>query len=164
MGALLSRTTTTRPPFTCETRGKRAFASDSGNVVTAMMDPSSNARPAPRASSVRPLRMCIVDMNDGHENQAIRCFRLLCTEFHKHVRKTNPDIELELEHVSVRDKNEMPSRDCDLYVSSGGPGSPFDGDGKPWVKGYCDFLDHVADDNQRRGVNAVSRHRAPPPG
>ena len=98
--------------------------------------------------------MCIVDMNDGHENQAIRCFRLLCTEFHKHVRKSNPEIELEIEHVSVRDKNELPPRDCDLYVSSGGPGSPFEGDGKPWVKGYYDFLDHIVDDNQRRGPAA----------
>jgi homoserine O-succinyltransferase len=98
--------------------------------------------------------MCIVDMNDGHENQAIRCFRLLCTEFHKHARKTNPDLELELVHVSVRDKNEMPPRDCDLYVSSGGPGSPYDGDGKRWVKGYYEFLDDIVDDNQRRGPSA----------
>ena len=34
-------------------------------------------------------------------------------------------------HVSPRDKDEPPPDDCDLYISSGGPGSPYDGDGKP---------------------------------
>jgi GMP synthase-like glutamine amidotransferase len=99
--------------------------------------------------------MCIVDMNDGHENSGDP---LLSPALHgvSQARSQDqpPTSSSSFEHVSVRDKNEMPSRDCDLYVSSGGPGSPFDGDGKPWVKGYCDFLDHVADDNQRRGVNA----------
>jgi homoserine O-succinyltransferase len=118
------------------------------------MNESSNARPATKSSTVRPLRICIVDMNDGHENQAIRCFRLICSEFHKHARKFNPDLELQLSHVSVRDKNESPPKDCDLYVSSGGPGSPYEGDGKQWVQNYYDFLDDVAEDNVRRGANA----------
>jgi homoserine O-succinyltransferase len=115
---------------------------------------SSPERTSPRPPSGQPLRMCIVDMNDGHENQAIRCFRLICTEFHKHARRWNPDLELQLSHVSVRDKNERPPRDCDLYVSSGGPGSPYDGDGKPWVQSYYSFLDEVAEDNVRRGPKA----------
>lgn len=95
-------------------------------------------------------------MNDGHENQAMRCFRLISSEFHRHVRKQNPDIELELVHVSPRDKDEMPPNDCDLYLSSGGPGSPFEGDGKAWCSGYSRFLDGVVEDTLSRGDNARS--------
>lgn len=117
-------------------------------------EPTAALTATPTIGSVRPLRICLVDMNDGHENQAMRCFRLICTEFHKHVQKHNPNVELQIEHVSPRDKDEAPPEDCDLYLSSGGPGSPFDGDNKSWPAKYAKFLDDVVEDNDKREANA----------
>src|SRR5262249_14172079 len=57
----------------------------------------------------------------------------------------------ELHEVSPRDTNNPVPRDCDLYLSSGGPGSPFDGDGHPWSDDYGRFSDHVVESSTRGG-------------
>jgi homoserine O-succinyltransferase/O-acetyltransferase len=101
--------------------------------------------------SLRPLRLCIVDMNNAHVNQAMRCLRGLADSFFEHVRKTNPDLPCERLEVSPRDTNDPVPRDCDLYLSSGGPGSPFDGDGQPWSADYGQFCDGVLDSASRGG-------------
>jgi homoserine O-succinyltransferase len=99
----------------------------------------------------RPVRLCIIDMNNGHENQAMRCLRSIARQFHAHVQAYNPGLEMQLTSVSPRDKGEVPPTDCDLYLSSGGPGSPFDGDGQRWVADYSHFLDGVVDEATAKG-------------
>jgi GMP synthase-like glutamine amidotransferase len=101
----------------------------------------------------RPLRLCIIDMNNAHANQAMRCLRGIATSFFDLVGRTNPGLACELVEVSPRDTNNIIPRDCDLYVSSGGPGSPFDGDGEAWVADYGAFSDHVVDSATRGGAD-----------
>ena len=86
-------------------------------------------------------------MNAGHQNQAIRCIGVLVDQLASRVRLANPGLEIERVHVSPRDTSDKTPDDCHLYISSGGPGSPFDGDGQPWVDDYSEFLDGVVDDN-----------------
>ena len=93
------------------------------------------------------VKVGIVDMNAGHVNQAIRCMGVIVEQFASRVRDANPGLEVELVHVSPRDKREAPPDDCDLFLASGGPGSPFDGDGEPWVDDFARFLDRVVDAN-----------------
>ncbi len=93
------------------------------------------------------LRVGVIDMNAGHVNQAIRCIGVLIDQLASRVRHANPGLEVETVHASPRDTTDVPPDDCDLYISSGGPGSPFDGDGQPWVDDYSDFLDGIVDDN-----------------
>jgi GMP synthase-like glutamine amidotransferase len=102
--------------------------------------------------SLRPLRICIVDMNNAHVNQAMRCLRGLVSNFFEHVKRHNPALVCELVEVSPRDTNHEVPRDCDLYLSTGGPGSPFDGDGQPWQADYGVFCDHVAESAARGGA------------
>jgi GMP synthase-like glutamine amidotransferase len=102
----------------------------------------------------RRLRVALVDMNNGVENQAMRCLRLIATRFHAHVQSSNPTLELEIVHVSPRDKTEAPPDDCHLYLSSGGPGSPYDGDGQPWTTDFFRFLDGIVEDNIEKGPSA----------
>jgi GMP synthase-like glutamine amidotransferase len=99
----------------------------------------------------QPLRVGLIDMNNGHENQAMRCLRSIVNNFHAHTQASNPKLALEIVHVSPRDKGEKPPEDCHLYLSSGGPGSPFDGDGEPWVTDYSRFLDGLVDENVGKG-------------
>lgn len=106
--------------------------------------------------SLRPLRLCIVDMNNAHVNQAMRCLRGLAESFFEHVQKTNPDLPCEKVEVSPRDTNDPVPRDCDVYLSSGGPGSPFDGDGQPWAADYGSFCEHVMDNASRGGADRQS--------
>ncbi|MGZ6066791.1 MAG: glutamine amidotransferase-related protein [Polyangiales bacterium] len=91
--------------------------------------------------------MCVIDMNAGHQNQAIRCIGVLIDQLEARVRLANPRMTLERVHVSPRDKNEPIPDDCHLYIGSGGPGSPYDGDGQAWAFELADFFDGVVDDN-----------------
>lgn len=95
-------------------------------------------------------------MNNGHVNQAIRCLRGIAAEFFERVRTYNPDLRCELVEISPRDTNLAIPTDCDLYLSSGGPGSPFDGDGEPWTFDYAHFLDGVVDSVIRGGSDQRS--------
>jgi GMP synthase-like glutamine amidotransferase len=99
----------------------------------------------------RPLSVCIVDMNNGHVNQAMRCLRGIVAQFFERVRAANPGLPCILTEVSPRDTNAPVPRGCDLYLSSGGPGSPYDGDGAPWSLDYVRFLDGIVDASVRGG-------------
>ncbi len=103
--------------------------------------------PSPRPHSSHPrkngLRVCLVDMNQGHVNQAMRCFRGLVGGFFDRVQKVNPDLGCELVEVSPRDTSAPIPRDADFYIGSGGPGSPFDGDDQPWFADFARFVDEV---------------------
>ncbi|APR77765.1 Hypothetical protein A7982_03112 [Minicystis rosea] len=103
--------------------------------------------------TLRPLRICIVDMNNAHVNQAMRCLRGLVSNFFDEVRKHNPDLVCEKVEVSPRDTNDPVPLDCDLYLSTGGPGSPFDGDGQPWVADYGRFCEGVLDAAAKGGAD-----------
>lgn len=103
------------------------------------------------SSRPAPLRLCLVDMNNGAANQAIRCFRRIIDGFAASVAKANPTLDVSLSYVQPRNLGEAPPRDCDLYLSSGGPGSPFDGYDDPWCTGYRNALDAIVDGATRRG-------------
>lgn len=121
---------------------------------------SSNPLPSPRAAVsavtngrvLPPLRLCIVDMNNGHVNQAMRCLRGISAEFLERVRTHNPGIACEVVEVSPRDTNAPVPTDCDLYLSSGGPGSPFDGEGEPWTDDFARLVDGIVESAIRGGA------------
>ena len=102
---------------------------------------------------LRPLTACLVDMNHGHANQAMRCLRGIVARFFERVRERNPDLSCVLTEVSPRDTQAVVPGDCDLYLSSGGPGSPYDGHGLPWVTDYARFLDGVVESAARGGAD-----------
>lgn len=106
---------------------------------------------------MEPLRVSLVDMNNGVANEAIRCFRRLVTAFVGRVRAANPRLTVHLDHIQPRNLGEVPSHQVDLFVSSGGPGSPHDGWDQPWCTAYRKFLDWTMD-------AAVHRPEAPPAG
>lgn len=95
--------------------------------------------------ALRTLKLCLVDMNNGVANEATRCFRRLFDAFHRKVTAVNPGLEISFRHVQPRNLGELPARDVDLVLSSGGPGAPTDGYDEPWCTGYRHFLDHVVE-------------------
>jgi GMP synthase-like glutamine amidotransferase len=100
-------------------------------------------------SQPAPLRLCLVDMNNGVANEATRCFRRLFDGFSAHVRAANPGLEITLQHVQPRNLGELPDLKSDLILSSGGPGAPTDGYDEPWCTGYRRFVDHVVESTIR---------------
>src|SRR5690606_35501480 len=73
-------------------------------------------------------------MYNGEPNQGMRCIKDIVARF---------DNQLSVKVFDVRGKAEIPEiRDYDLFISTGGPGNPLDGDGN-WDLKYFDFLDQI---------------------
>jgi GMP synthase-like glutamine amidotransferase len=92
-------------------------------------------------------------MNNAHVNQAMRCLRGIAANFFKQVEEKNPCLPCQLVEVSPRDTNDPVPRDCDLYVSSGGPGSPYEADEEPWFEDYGRFSHGIVESAARGGAD-----------
>ncbi len=82
----------------------------------------------------KKLHLAILDMYDGEPNQGMRCIKDIVARF---------DSQVSYKVFDVRGKAEIPEiSDYDLFISTGGPGNPMDGDGN-WDLKYFDFLDQI---------------------
>jgi homoserine O-succinyltransferase/O-acetyltransferase len=78
------------------------------------------------------IKVAILDLYNGIPNQGMRCIKELV--------QAHP-ANLEYQVFDVRQHNEVPrAEDFDIYISSGGPGNPSEGDGV-WDKKYFDLID-----------------------
>lgn len=96
----------------------------------------------------KPVKICLIDMNNGVANQSTRCFRRIVDAFKGRIREMNPRLTVHFEHLQPRNLGELPDLDTDIILSSGGPGSPFDGWNEPWGTGYRALLDHIIEQNR----------------
>lgn len=78
-------------------------------------------------------RLAILDMYDNTPNQGMRCIKEIIGLF---------EHQVEWELFDVRGKAEVPDLSFDIYISTGGPGSPFDGDGH-WDALYYDWMEKL---------------------
>jgi homoserine O-succinyltransferase/O-acetyltransferase len=81
----------------------------------------------------KPLRVAILDLNNNVPNRGITYLKRLIESYNE---------LLTYEIFDVRFKNEIPDTSFDVYISSGGPGSPFDFTGG-WDKPYFDLLQQL---------------------
>lgn len=91
----------------------------------------------------QPIRVAILDLYDGIENEGMRGFR----EILQHYKAKN-NLDLTYQVFDVRQKAEVPGTDFDIYISSGGPGSPIDSEGTEWEKKYFRLTDKLEDHNR----------------
>lgn len=88
------------------------------------------------------VRIAILDLYEGAANQGMRCLREIIREWS---RKNN--YEVELSEFDVRQKNEVPDLSFDIYISSGGPGSPLESEGLEWDNKFCEWIGAVEEWN-----------------
>ncbi len=84
------------------------------------------------------IRIAILDMNDGHPNQGMRCIREILNQW-----SDANNCDLEYDEFDVRQKSEIPGLSYDAYISSGGPGSPLDSDNTEWENKYFHWIHSV---------------------
>ncbi len=90
-------------------------------------------------NSAHPVRVAVLDLYRGEPNQGMRCIRQLLA-----------DRDFEIQEFDVRGEAQaVPDLSFDIYISSGGPGSPYDGEGQEWEKRYYNLLDEVWNHNQQ---------------
>ena len=90
-----------------------------------------------------PLKIAILDLYDGIQNEGMRGFRDILESY-----KQKNQLDLTYEVFDVRKKVEVPGTDFDIYISSGGPGSPLESEGSEWEKKYFNLIDSLEDHNQ----------------
>jgi homoserine O-succinyltransferase len=92
-------------------------------------------------------RIALLDLYEGAVNQGMRCIREIVNQFGK-----NNNLDIVLDEFDVRLKKVVPDTSYDVYISSGGPGSPLETEGSEWEKVYFGWLDEIerwnADANQ----------------
>lgn len=77
----------------------------------------------------------------------MRCIKEIVSE----AQSRNNGLEISYEVFDTRFKGEVPGLDKDIYISSGGPGSPFEGEsatGGQWEKDYFNLIQKIWDFNQ----------------
>ena len=95
------------------------------------------------------VRVAILDLYEGQANQGMRCIRELLTEYgSKH------GLELQYDEFEVRLKHDLPDLSYDIYISSGGPGSPLDSEGSEWEAAYWNWLQQIERYNDDPGNGA----------
>lgn len=84
------------------------------------------------------LNIAILDLYEGTENEGMRCIRDLLRSY-----PTHSSLEISWDEFEVRQKQEIPDLSYDIFISSGGPGSPLSDDATTWEKGYFNWIEQL---------------------
>jgi GMP synthase-like glutamine amidotransferase len=94
------------------------------------------------------IKAAIIDLYQDYPNQEIRNFQDLLEQY-----KAKHHVNLTYQVFDLRGKNEIPDLDFDLYLSSGGPGSPVDTEGSEWERLYWQLIDTIDAHNRSAALN-----------
>ena len=98
-------------------------------------------------SGKNKVRVAVIDMNNGAINQGMRGIQEVLLRY-----REMTGVTLEHEVFDLRLKGEIPSLDYDIYISSGGPGSPYDGEGERWEADFFNLLEGIESHNKQSGT------------
>ncbi|WP_375438105.1 type 1 glutamine amidotransferase [uncultured Hymenobacter sp.] len=95
---------------------------------------------------MKSLKIAILDMYNNAPNEGMRCILQLVGR----AQETSP-ASLSFDVFNVRANVELPDLSYDIYISSGGPGSPLPTD-EPWEKPYFSLIDNLFAWNQKNNL------------
>ncbi|HYC27496.1 MAG TPA: GMP synthase, partial [Chitinophagaceae bacterium] len=98
------------------------------------------------------IRIAILDLYEGQANEGMRCIREILNQFGE-----NNNLDLEWDEFEVRQKHQLPDLSYDIYISSGGPGSPLESEGSEWENKYFHWIKRVLRYNDAIG-NQSKKH------
>ena len=89
----------------------------------------------------------MLDMYEGVPNEGMRCIREILAEY-----GDRNGLQLEVHEYEVRQQQQVPDLSYDIYLSTGGPGSPVDSEGSEWEKAYFGLIQALLLWNEREAV------------
>lgn len=90
------------------------------------------------------IKIATIDLYNNERNEGMRCIKEIVSE----AKVRNNEIEISYKVFDTRYKDEVPGIENDIFISSGGPGSPFEGEGTLWEKDYFNIIQKIWDHNQ----------------
>jgi GMP synthase-like glutamine amidotransferase len=88
------------------------------------------------------VKIAILDLYAGEANQGMRCIRQILNDW-----STHNGYRIKVDEFEVRLSLKVPDNSYDIYISSGGPGSPLESEGSEWERHYFNWLQQVEDWN-----------------
>jgi GMP synthase-like glutamine amidotransferase len=92
------------------------------------------------------IRIAILDLYNGQQNQGMRCLREILHHWSK-----QHGITIQLDEFNVRLHQQVPDTSYHIYISSGGPGSPLESKGSNWENVYLKWLEKIENWNNDPG-------------
>ncbi|MBI1342560.1 MAG: GMP synthase [Terrimonas sp.] len=89
-------------------------------------------------NDAKKIRIAILDLYEGHPNQGMRCLREIISQWSEY-----NNLDTEFDEYDVRLKNTAPDMTYDIYIASGGPGSPLESRYTDWEKTFFIWLNEV---------------------
>jgi len=86
----------------------------------------------------KKISAAIIDMNNGMPNLGIQG---ICDSLTAYADAAS--LSLTVEIFSLRELGEIPGMEYDIYISSGGPGSPYEGEGLAWENAFFQLLEDI---------------------
>ncbi|MEI7628870.1 MAG: GMP synthase [Bacteroidota bacterium] len=84
------------------------------------------------------IKIAVLDLYEGFPNQGMRCIQEIVEKW----AHTN-QLTYSYDTYNVRQDLIVPDTSYDIYISSGGPGSPLESEGEPWDNLYMDWLKKI---------------------
>ena len=85
------------------------------------------------------VRVAVIDLYNNEETQAITSIANILNEAGSYYQNIPVDYKI----FDTRYSGSAPDLSYDIYISSGGPGSPWDGEGSAWEAKYFSLLDSI---------------------
>ena len=101
------------------------------------------------------LRIAILDLYEGAPNEGMRCIRELIKQY-----SAEKNINITAHEFDVRLKQEVPDTSYDIYISTGGPGSPLGEEDYEWEQKYFRWLREIDEYNANKSNQTKkSKHK-----
>lgn len=85
--------------------------------------------------AANPIRIAILDMYDGAPNLGMRCIHSIIQDWSE---LRNQQVAVSV--FNTRGNGELPTTDFEIYIASGGPGSPLDTAAESWDIEFTNWL------------------------
>jgi len=103
-------------------------------------------------SDSKSIRVAILDLYEGQTNEGMRCIREILKQYGEENQVTIIGDEFD-----VRLQERLPDLNYDIYISSGGPGSPLESENSEWENKYFNWL-HQIEKYNGNSANEQKKH------
>ncbi len=84
------------------------------------------------------IKIAVLDLYEGFPNQGMRCIQEIVEKW-----ASSNNLTYLYDVYNVRQDLVVPDTSYDIYISSGGPGSPLESEGETWDNLYMDWLKSI---------------------
>lgn len=100
----------------------------------------------------KQLKIAILDLYEGAANEGMRCIREIIQDW-----GASGHFEVSVTEFDVRLQRDIPGLEYDIFISSGGPGSPLESEGSEWENSYFNWIKKVEEWNRNEN-NFPKKH------